>query len=648
MIGLKKYFVLFFLLVYNILVFGQTPVIVPLDHNPTLRSVRPTMLKNSVQADTVSLPFFDDFSDYWRSPHPDQSLWMDRHVYINNSFPILPPSNGVATFDALDADGNIYRNPSSSSFPADTLTSRPIRLSQNDNDVFLSFFYQPQGFGDRPDPGDSLILQFKSYSDEWKTVWKADIRNVGNAGNRISSVFEWIGNEWVSVWEAESAESPPFKPVVLPVEGAHLHRGFQFRFVNYVSLDRDQFNPGRRGNADHWHVDYVRLDRNRHENDTAKHDVAMIAPMRTLIRGYQSIPWNQFEFAAPLLLESMVEMTYRNNNNATLAVYRNFTITDVYNNTKIDLSGGALNIRAGEIITFRQNIINPFISTSVDSALFEVKGYLETDQNDWKANDTVRFSQFFSNYFARDDGSPESGYGFLGPNAQNFAVACRFETFMPDYLRAVKLYFSPTDNNATARYRFRIAVWRDDNGRPGEQIYLSSREYRPENFGQFTRFDLGRDVFVANRFWVGWVQVTSGFLNVGFDLNHNDRGNLWFNTGSWHEDSNNGTLMIRPVLGKRDDLQTPAELPALAANTQIKIYPNPASQLIRIEIDTSDEIVFTDYEIEIFDVVGRLLYRTPYTNDYIDVSGLESGFYLIRLINRKTMQFQTERLVIFR
>jgi len=649
MIGLKKYFFLVFLLAYNILVFSQSPVVVPLDHNPVLRSNKPTILKSNTQADAVSLPFFDDFFYYWRSSQPDQNLWVDRYVYINNSYPVLPPSNGVATFDALDADGNVYRG-SSSTFPADTLTSRPILLSQSDNDVYLSFFYQPQGHGDRPDPGDSLILQFKSYNNEWRTVWKADNRIVGNANNRKNTIFEWINNEWFAVWETESAESPPFKEVFLCVEGEYLHEGFQFRFVNYVSLEQDRFNLGRRSNADHWHVDYVRLDRDRHEND-AMYDVAIIAPMKTLIRGYQSIPWNQFPSAIANRLEPMVEMTYRNNNNHDLPVLsRNFTIIEIRDDGKNDTihlpPGGAYDIKAGEIITFKQIIINPFEYTPAESALFEIKGYLITDRNDWKANDTVRFYQFFKDYFARDDGTPESGYGFRN-NAHGCAVACRHETFMPEYLQAVMLYFNQTDNNVSAQYRFRIAVWRDNNGRPGEQIYLSSKEYKPEATGQFTRYDLGRDVFIEKYFWVGWVQVTSGFLNVGFDRSYNDRGNLWYNTGSWREDTNDGTLMIRPVMGQRKDLPTSAELPAIAANVRVKFFPNPASQLIRIEPET-DNIVLTDYDVEIYDAIGRLNYRAPYTGDYIDVSEFEQGSYIIRFIHKNSGQFQTEKIVIAR
>ena len=249
---LKKYFFFVFLLTYSFTLFGQTPAIVPLDHHPVLRGRNSMMLKNDTPVDTISLPFIDDFSYYSRSTQPDQKLWMDQYVYINNNYPIQPRSNGVATFDALDADGNIYKN-SSATFPADTLTSSPIDLGVSGlNNVYLSFFYQPQGYGDSPEPADSLILQFKSP----------------------------VTKQWRSVWNTPGTATHPFKQILLRVEGEYLRKGFQFRFVNMVSLDQDQFNPGRKGNADHWHIDYVRMDKNRSETDTATLDVAIIAPDR--------------------------------------------------------------------------------------------------------------------------------------------------------------------------------------------------------------------------------------------------------------------------------------------------------------------------------------------------------------------------------
>ena len=627
MIIAKKYFTLALLLGYSTFLFSQTPIVVPLDYNPALRDRKPVALnseslnklKNGIDTDTVILPFFDDFSYYSRSSQPDQRLWMDQNVFINNSYPILPRSNGVATFDALDANGEIYQN-TTSTFSADTLSSRPIDLGVHHlKNVYLSFFYQPGGYGDSPDPGDSLILQFKSpVTEKWRTVWHIPGTSVH-----------------------------PFKQVLLPIEGEYLYKGFQFRFMNLVSLDQDKHNLGRRGNADHWHIDYVYLGENRSVTDTAYYDVAVIAPMKTLIKGYQSIPWKQLPYAIAYnnKLEPVIEITYRNNNNISHSVDRSFTVTDVYNNITNQLTPtGNHPIEAGEIITFKQNIINPFESVSVDSASFIIKGYLGTDEYDRKENDTVSFHYFFKNYFARDDGTPENGYGFSGYNAQGRAIACRYETFIPDTLQAIQIYFNSTANDETKHYKFKIAVWRDDNGRPGEQVYLSSTEYSPKTTGRFTQFNIEKQIIVTKYYWIGWVQVTTGFLNVGFDQNYNDKGNLWYNNGFWQQDFNEGTLMIRPIMGNRKDFFTSTELPETVTNTRMKVYPNPASHHIRIEVETG----LSDYDIEIYGVTGQLLYREPFTSDDIDVSSFEQGLYVVRLVHRKSENIHTQKLLIIR
>jgi len=644
MIIAKKYSILVFLLACPVFLFAQTPTVISLDHNPVLRDRMPTKLKNEIIPDTLSLPFFDDFSYYTRSTQPDSRLWMDQYVFINNSYPIHPRSNGVATFDALDVAGCVYQN-TAAVFAADTLTSRPIDLGNDANNVFLSFFYQPGGYGDNPDPSDSLILQFKKQGEEWQTVWSVrldvlkDFDLIERTENRkkILKIPEDTGN---------TGNIIQFMQVLLPVEDKYLYRGFQFRFVNFVSLDQDIFNLGRRSNADHWHIDYVHLDKDRSETDTAYYDVAVITPMKTLIKGYQSIPWNQVPIVLSTKLE-LGEITYRNNDNISHYIDRNFTITDVYNNNTIPLPpGGFLKIDAGEIITFTQNIYTPFESGSVDSALFDIKGYLVTGEFDRKENDTVCLRQFFNNYFARDDGVPESGYGFFGDKTQNCAVACRYETFLPDTLQAIRIYFNPTANQVTSSYRFKIAVWRDNSGCPGELAYISSTEYSPKITGQFVQYNLPKGMYFTQYFWIGWVQVTSGFLNVGFDRNYNDSNNLWYNNGSWHQDINNGALMIRPVVGKRKDFATSVEIPAMVVDVRLKLYPNPASQYVRIQLDTLEPAIFSDFMVEIYDMNGRLCERAPFTGNEKDVSGLDAGLYLVRLVHRKSGYTQTQKLII--
>src|SRR5665213_1024999 len=142
--------------------------------------------------DTLSLPFFDDFSS-GTSVYPDRNKWFDKNVFINDGFAINPPTVGVATFDGIDSVGFPYSN-TNLEYGADTLTSKYINLTANslptDSTIYLSFFYQSAGNGNTPDDGDSLILQFKYYNDslnyyDWVTVWEAN-------GQSLISPFQQV------------------------------------------------------------------------------------------------------------------------------------------------------------------------------------------------------------------------------------------------------------------------------------------------------------------------------------------------------------------------------------------------------------------------------------------------------------------------
>jgi len=124
----------------------------------------------SLELDTLELPFFDDFSI--NTGNPDGELWTDSYVFINNNYSDNPVSIGVATLDAINNAG-MLNGETETPFPSDYLTSMPINLYYpGRNDIYLSFFYQPQGLGDEPEEWDSLIVEFYSPTgNEWRKVW---------------------------------------------------------------------------------------------------------------------------------------------------------------------------------------------------------------------------------------------------------------------------------------------------------------------------------------------------------------------------------------------------------------------------------------------------------------------------------------------
>ena len=152
---------------------------------------------------------------------------MNNSVFVNNTLGYDPPTIGVATFDGLDASGSPYGG---SKGIADVLTSSFFDLqdyTQND-DVFLSFFIQPKGYGLRPRAEDFLRLEFLNSSGEWKLV------------KDYPGVSGTIAQD----------TSPAFQFFFVRLTQDFLHPAFQFRFSNINS---------RTGVRELWHLDYIRI-----------------------------------------------------------------------------------------------------------------------------------------------------------------------------------------------------------------------------------------------------------------------------------------------------------------------------------------------------------------------------------------------------
>lgn len=554
--------------------------------------------------DTLNLPFTDDFSTGYG--YPDSRKWTDRNAYINDTYSKHQLTTGVATLDALSEKGYLYETASSQTFEADYLTSKPIDLNyQPTSNIWLSFYYQAGGLGDLPEPADSLVLQFYSPVDR----------------------------KWQSMWRTEGADTlTGFKLAMIKIDKPEfLKKGFRFRFVNYASLPRDNdvLKISMYSNCDHWNIDYVKLDRNRNESDTVMRDVAFRLPLRSLLKTYESMPWNQFREIYLQEMGSSIPVTYRNNDNIVRNVTRFFEIKDLYKNTiSYSFSGGAANTEPFTDVIYNANLIYTYNTDNADSALFMVKSYLKTDVFDRKENDTLTFLQRFSNYFAYDDGTAEGGYGINGEGSRNAMVAFRFKSYIKDTLRAIDICFNDSYLNSNRR-SFDLMVWNDNEGIPGEVIYsLENQLAQPsDKINGFRTYLLPDGVPVEGEFYIGWKQRSETFLNVGIDLNTPHKGrHLYWLKGSWQQSEKNGTLMIHPVVGK------PVRPVSVEDQGKInpkpfRIWPNPASEFINVEIDETVANRSATF-IRFIDMNGRELLKLPY-RERVDISSLKEGLYIV-------------------
>lgn len=611
-----------FILFFSYGIYSQE-VIIPLKGNPEAKEYYQNKLspKKASTADTLELPFIDDFSD--SRVEPKDELWSDNHAYINNKYPINQVTAGVATMDAYTAEGALYPNARSTPEIADYLTSHPLNLKYPETDnIYLSFFYQSTGLGEMPETQDSLCLEFLDVENQvWDRVWAI------GGGYKMNT----------------------FSRVIVPVkEEKYLKKGFQFRFLNYTSQSANNDYTDKFSNVDNWHLDYIYLDRNRSAIDTILRDVTFTEPLTSFLKDYESIPWTHLEAAYFTQRKATIDVEISNLDTAIRNVTKALEIIDMDDNFTYRPTPTANDVLPGEIFDFSYVYDYPFNFGSGDSARFLLKTYLRTDAFDYKPNDSLEYIQVLKNYYAYDDGSAEAGYGLRGQGSQNASVAVKFNSFVPDSLRAVDMYFNQVVDSINLNYYFYLEVWDDNNGRPGNLIHsqIGERPAYSQEINQLIRYELDSTILVDGTFYVGWTKTVDKISNIGLDLNRNNSINNFYTLGvGWQQSSIPGSIMIRPVLSRKP-LHLKDNDYYQVDHDRIKIYPNPASSWIRMEF-TSERNGYMD--VKMYDLSGRLV-----LNDYIElqekinISELKEGIYLLRISDNHGEKVYSEKIIIQR
>jgi hypothetical protein len=607
--------------------------------NTSLINVKKTSLKKSTKS--LPLPFFDDFSSL-HSPYPNPELWQDNMVFINTSFPLSPPTIGVATFDALDANGRLYGHATTERlyFSADTLTSQPIRmdsifspiprqLTPNDS-IYLSFYYQPGGGlgnewrGRAPRRNDVLILEFLNSAGQW---------------NEIRRIEGETLEEFCPLCATDTAErlKTYFKQMMIPITTEHyFHESFQFRFRNFSSLYKDANDP-RPHSGGQWHLDYVRLAHNRSANDVFSNDIAFVDQAKRVLKHFQAMPAKQFKGAIdlenhiPLVFRNLdqtpqvAEYQYRILNQSEQIVWNmipsNANIYPFYShgfNSDPDLSNPQL------VYQF-PNVTNPQTYT-VQHTLKRTGS-----QDICASNDTMVQTVHFGNFYAYDDGTPEAGIGFVGKNSQ---FAYRFPLRVSDTLVAIQIWFNPTLEDMR-NASLNLAVWAaESNGMPSQEPIFAGKEIIP-TYNQTIGYQIyvleNPVVLTDTSFFIGFQQQNNVFLNIGFDQNNNAENSMFLHNSShneWLPILYYGSVMMRPVFGT----PTPTGFCERGVVAEkINIYPNPSDGVIFVE---SPEVVVNSYEI--YDLNGRKLHQVTCRSTQFSITLPErSGFYILLLNTEK-------------
>ncbi|MEZ4805132.1 MAG: T9SS type A sorting domain-containing protein [Bacteroidia bacterium] len=609
--------------------FAQGPKITPLKSNSEVANFKGRQSAKRSINDTIQLPFIDDFTS--TTVYPNMKYWVDSQVYINNHFPVSPPSYGVATFDNLDKKGKPYQFINGNQHNhSDSLTSNYINLKNYLNGVnlvnytiadsiYLSFFFQCQGIGDPLDATDSLVLKFKDAGGFWKTVWKT-------TGTSVQD----------------------FKQVLIGVLNTdYLIPDFQFRFINYGKTT---------GNMNQWHIDYVRLNQGRNMFDTVIQDLAINAIPSSPLQWYHSMPYDHYKAQASYNSAPFHTVQLRNNFNTAVNVQYKCEVRNQFNSVIMNypLSSSARNVSS------QSDSSEDFSAFKFDTLTGETPSlhfkytiaplandFLPDNYNSIGNNNEYTNSVYFKNYFAYDDGTAEGGYGLdYGslPSGPGYA-AIKYTTFKPDTLRGLSIFF----NRSVADVEFKsftLMVWKNISEPPAANTdndvvlkeYQMNTTVYTDSINGFTTIVFDTAVVLSQgNFYIGWKQNINFILNVGYDNNYKfakvggRNPNLFFNlNGYWEKVSANitGAVMMRPIVGRKIPNPNSTSIPTVKYVNKTSIYPNPSGNSPLLNVNSENRIV----SIKVRDINGRMLLESSGEDlKSLEVGELQSGIYIIEL-----------------
>lgn len=588
-------------------------------------------------ASVCELPFFDDFSNY--DGCPKQELWSSTSPFVSKGYGELPPTLGVVTLDAVDADGRLHNDSGLGLFGGDTLMSNVVRLDsltaairkrlQPSDSVYLSFYYLPGGGsgnmwernGDEPEPEDSLMLElYNPTTQQWDMVW-------GRGGISVDTLVARTGRAW--------------QYVAIPITNqVYFSSQFRFRFRNYCTLEAVS-KTGMVGNSDHWHLDYIYLNYNRHKGDQKVNDVAFVEPAPSLLKKYQAMPARQYR---PSEMKNSLKMTITNLYSNPVAVRYTYAVMDEDGNPLHNYDGGNDNVpcyfpngvyqtsaaHASPVLNY-QYPQTPAAHTYTIRHV--VRGSVNSD--DHPQNDTTIFTQVLSNYYAYDDGVAENGYG-LTSTSSKVKLAYGFDLNQSDTLTALDLYFNRTRGAENEDIKFYICVWADNNGMPGALLYKDTQKRKPsfDGLNKYVRYVLEESLVVSGTVYVGLEQTTNDYINLGFDRGNDARSHMFYQTsGGWQQSILKGAMMMRPYFGREATVGIIEDYPI-----HVSLYPNPAHDMVNIDCDGH-------YMVEMYDMKGSRILAQE-NADRVDLGNVRKGIYILKLTDYYTGRTVVKKIIV--
>lgn len=162
--------------------------------------------------------------------------------------------------------------------------------------------------------------------------------------------------------------------------------------------------------------------------------------------------------------------------------------------------------------------------------------------------------------------------------------------------------------------------------------------------------DYGLGIFRYTNFFNGHTIYEHGGTNMGF-INENAVDST---TGVCisvltNQDSISNDILLEDVvkaLLKVSVSVSPTEVAQVVSTNNIHIYPNPASDYVKLDIDNLTEPM----KLQLYDLSGRMVMAEEINNNstVIPTIQLQDGFYISRLIDNKGQVVNTQKIQIIK
>lgn len=554
---------------------------------------------------SANQPFIDDFSR--AGQNIDTTKWFldgtNRQPLKYHHGAILNPTEGVVTFDGINAKGQSY-NIIYATGKTDRLESHYIDLSNNTSadNIVLSFFAEYGGFGDIPELADTLSVMLRANDGTWRSVYRVSI---------------------------DSSQSTFFTYHAIPIQNsAFFHNQLQIRFESTGNQNL---------HADLWHLDYVYLGMNRNIQDSTIDELAIRDIEPPLLYPYTHLPFQQYNNLVNVIQTSAVKITNLSNNDANTSLQ--CEISDpIGNNIFTTGNTQTTNPFVAANSGYSENIL-AFLNQSMPAlnCSYLLDANLQANNDLIPQNNHYTELSRIDSIMAYDDGEADRGLGITkaGGFGQKFYVPS------PDSLSAIWICFTPVVNyNVSTQqsvymnhHSFKVAIW--DKPHPDSILYQQDNftvEYG-DSLQTFHRYKIA-PVFVQDSIWVGVLQKDFLGLGVGLDVNgYNAKPIYWENsTGGWTQTNIQGALMIRPEF-RNKNFKPFTSITAHNTDTEnlISIYPNPLT-FSTLTADFSEDI--SAYTFELYDLQGALIWKKnlsfPSKKCNIDLPQLSQGCYFVK------------------